>query len=122
MSARLNLSTYVNKFVKIKLGKNPEVPYIHGIIIAYLKYDENCKIYILNYPYNTKTNSCDMGEAGFDPNDIESITLASDKERILWLGEYVKFVKSVINENGCDPCVLDMRIEELVPGIEIIMK
>lgn len=119
---KLNLSLYTNQFVKIKLEKNNEIPYVYGNLIAYLMYDENIKQYVLNHPYDIKTNRCLAGEAAFDPNDVKSIVPASTTERTNWAAEYIKFHKEVIKEKGSDPCALHLTIEDIIPGFNLKFK
>ena len=124
MGSNNNLALYVNKFVKLVLEKNNEVPYVYGNIIAYLKYDENLKMYILNHPYQEKIEKCESGEAAFNPMDVKFIRMANEAEKILWAKEYVRFHNDWVNTKGYDYCELDFAVNEILLDncIEITLK
>lgn len=119
-----NLSLYANNFVKIKLEKNKEVPYIYGNIIAYLKYDDIVKSYVLNHPYDEKTGRCDCGESAFSPEDVKFIRLANGDEKKLWMREYIKFHNDWVKAKGTDYCELEIPINEILENtvVDLEMK
>jgi len=119
---KYNLSLYVNKFVKIVLEKNKEVPYVYGNLVGYLRYDEKFKMYLINHPYNLSSGKCDCGEAAFDPNDIKDIKPATDNERKLWACEYIKFHSACVKAKGRDECKLDLPLDEILPSLKLTMK
>lgn len=102
-----NLSTYVNKIVKIVLEKNPEVPYVYGTLIALLQYDAGIKAYVLNHPYNIRTKTVPCGLAGFAPSDVKSISIPNNQELTKWFMEYVLFHNQVLKDQGYDICEID---------------
>lgn len=118
-----NLALYANNFIKLTLEKNVEVPYVYGDIIAYLKYDNILKAYVLNHPYEEKVKRCNCGEAAFSPMDVKFIRFATDEEKALWANEYIKFHNDWLNAKGYDYCELnDVSICEILGTINLEMK
>ena len=122
MGVSNNLALYVNQFIKLILEKNNEVPYVYGNIIAYLRYDENLKMYLLNHPYQEKIEKCESGEAAFNPTDVKFIRMATEAEKRLWANEYVRFHNDWVKAKGYDDCALDLPIDEMLGTINLEMK
>ena len=122
MGVSNNLALYVNQFIKLILEKNNEVPYVYGNIIAYLRYDENLKMYMLNHPYQEKIGKCESGEAAFSPEDVKFIRMANEAEKILWAKEYKQFHNDWVKAKGYDYCELDFIANKLLDDVEITMK
>ena len=121
-NSNFNLDQYANSFIKLSLKENKEIPYVHGDIIAYLRYDEGIKMYVLNHPYKEESGKCDSGEAAFSPSDIKDIRMANDEEKRLWATEYIKFHNDWIKAKGYDCCELDLSISEILGTIDLKMK
>lgn len=117
-----NLEPFLNQFIKIKLEKNKEVPYVFGDLVGYLSYDEKFKMFLINHPYDIKTNKCLCGEAAFNPNDLKDIKLASDDDRRLWACEYIKFHRNCVKSKGYDNCALDLPLDSIIPSLNLVMK